>query len=249
MSRGGTRKARAAQAAERRARERKEKVARTARVKEAKAARPKTGRGRATLVHLSGLGAPLVLSLTLGLAGRPSEAEPGTGYWLDGLVSDPNASYVAEPAGLIYAVASLALGWLIFLFAPLWLWRRLNRSVAAPDRDRSAVDTAFTLSAVISAVWLVRVVVGFTDPVSNFAFAMVLLSIYLPVFSGLLALLMPVVPGSGRIGGILPTFMRFPFTKRFLLTEEERRAADAAEQGVRAAAEAARLERRARKKG
>ena len=66
---------------------------------------------------------------------------------------------------------------------------------------------------------------------------LVLLSVYVPFFSGVLGVLLPSIPGSGRIGGVLPDFMKFPFTERMLLTEPEQQAA-------RAAAEAAKDVRR-----
>jgi hypothetical protein len=54
---------------------------------------------------------------------------------------------------------------------------------------------------------------------------LVLLSVYIPFFSGVLGMLLPTVQGSGRIGGVLPDFMKIPFTERMLLTEPEQRAA------------------------
>ena len=166
--------------------------------------------------------APFVLSITLIFSGRPSGAVRGTDYWLSNLVSDPNASYLSEPGGSIYLAISLAMGILVFLLLPLALWRRLNRNVPVALRDRAAVDSSFTLVLLLLMVWIYRAFTGYSDLISTVASAMILLSIYVPVFSALLALMMPVIPGSGRIGGILPGFLRVPFTKRFLFSPPER---------------------------
>ena len=242
MSRGGTRKARDEQQARRRSRQRKEEVETKARRKADKKLKPKprVGKGRAALVHVSGIVGPMILSSGLVLSGTLATAQPGTGYWLSSVVGDPNAPYIAEPAGLVYVVFVLIFAASALALAPVRLWRRLTRHQSIVMKDRTAIDSTLTLSAVVVAVWVYRVFAGYSDPISSIAVALMILSVYVPVFSALLALIMPVIPGSGRVGGILPNFLRIPFTRRYLLSEEERQIlgefAEAAQRGEEAEA-------------
>ena len=227
MSRGGTRRARAEQAALRQTRRRKERAAEPKGAKKApkivkKAARKKAGKGRSALVHLSGFAPPLLLALGLFSSGRVSSAIPTNRYWLDAYIDDPNASYIQEPAGFLYAAVVFVLAAAAFRVFPLWVWHKLTGDQSVLVRDRSAIDGSFTISIVILIVWVYRLFGGFSDTISGFAFLMLLLSVYVPVFSALLAFGMPIVPGSGRVGGILPGFLRVPFTARYLLSDEEK---------------------------
>ena len=220
MSRGGTRKARAEQDARRRTQERIAKTAVKQTEKRERKKRARRGRGRAALLHLSGFAAPLVLAYGLLLSGRTSGST--SEYWLIDLIGRPNSSYLNEPAGLLYAAIVFALTAAIFTVLPVWLWHRLYRDREVLVRDRTSVDSAFTLVLVTGIVWLFRIVVGYSDSVAGFAVIMSILAAYVPIFSALLAVSMPVVPGSGRIGGILPGFLRMGFTERFLLSDEQR---------------------------
>jgi hypothetical protein len=49
-----------------------------------------------------------------------------------------------------------------------------------------------------------------------------------------------VIPGSGRIGGILPDFLKIPFTERALMTDAERAEARAAAAAIKATRRAGR---------
>jgi hypothetical protein len=220
MSRGGTRKSQAAQAVLRRARQRKDKVGSHPQQK-ANRKKEKVPKGRAPLVHLSGSLAPLILALSLFRSGMATSAEPADGYWLGNLVTDPDASYFREPLGLAYAGIVFAIAAAVFVIVPIRLWRRVNRAQPTLTTDRTAIDSSFTLAVLIFTVWIYRIVVGYDDGISSLAVVLLIMSAYVPAFSALMALMMPVVPGSGRIGGILPGFLRIPFTKRYLLTEEE----------------------------
>jgi hypothetical protein len=222
VSRGGTRKARAEQERRRRTQRRKEQGATSTRKKRSKEKRPRKGRGRAAVLHLSGFAGPIVLSFGLLLAGQTSSRVGVEEYWMGGLVDSPNASYLSEPGGLVYAAAVFSLAALLFLFLPVRLWRHLYRSHSVLERDWTSVDGPFTLMAVIGLVWIYRVFFGFGDPLSTFAVLMSTLSVYVPVFSALLAIGMPVIRGSGRIGGILPGWLRMGFTERYLLNDDER---------------------------
>ncbi len=223
MSRGGTKKARAEQATRRRTRKRRAQAPASSREKPKRVKQPRqAGKGRAAILHLSGLAGPLVLSLGLLAAGEKSTGNSSGVYWLSGLVDSPNASYVEEPAGLLYVGAVFVFAAAIFLLLPVALWRFLYRSHNVILRDRTSVDISFTMMVAIGIMWLYRIIAGFTDPLSTVALAMFTLSVYVPVFSAVLALPMPVIPGSGRIGGILPVWLRIPFTERFLLDDEQR---------------------------
>ncbi len=222
MSRGGTRKAKAAQAARSRDRLRKERVSAGVRQKAEKKEKPKQGKGAAALVHLSGFAAPILLAFGLILSGVQTPVDAGTVYWLNDLVDDPNASYFSEPAGLVYAAAVFLLVAAVFVLMPIRVWRAVNRSRDVLMIDRTAVDSSFTLVAVVAGAWIFRMATGYSNPLSGVALVLLILSIYIPVFSALVALITPVIPGSGRIGGILPGFLRFNFTERYLLTDDQR---------------------------
>ena len=219
MSRGGTRKARARQDARRRTIERQSK-AKSRADKPERPKRVKRGRGRAAVLHLSGFAAPLLLAL--GLVGSGQTLDDSSEFWLADLISNPNASYLSEPMGLVYFVGVVALAAGVFFVAPVALWRSLYRTRDVVERDWSSVDSAFTMLAITTIVWVFRVVVGHSDAVSSFAVIMAILAVYVPIFSSLLAIGMPVVPGSGRIGGILPGFLRLRFTERVLMSDEDR---------------------------
>ena len=220
MSRGGTQKARAQQKERRRKQERAAKVAAAGEPKRKRKARARQGRGRAALIHLSGFPAPLALAYGLLQSGVASAGSDE--YWLSSLVDDPNASYLSEPAGFLYLAVVVALTVLLFISAPVWVWQRAYRSHDVLVRDRTSVDGPFTMAVITAIVWVFRSIVGYTDSIAGFAVIMSILAVYVPIFSALLAVGMPVVPGSGRIGGILPGFLRMGFTERFLLTEEDR---------------------------
>lgn len=173
------------------------------------------------MLHLSGFAAPLVLAFGLLQSGNTS-GNASTSYWLSDLVGSPNASYLAEPAGLLFVGVTFTLTAAIFTLLPVRLWRRLYRSRDVVLRDRTSVDSAFTMVVITTLVWIFRIIFGYGDAIGGFAVIMSLLALYVPVFSAVLALTMPVVPGSGRIGGILPGFLRVGFTERFLLSDDER---------------------------
>ncbi len=176
------------------------------------------------MLHLSGFAAPLLLAFGLlgsgNTSGNASDGEAS--YWLSDLVANPNASYFAEPAGLLFVGVIFTLTAAIFTLLPVRLWRRLYRSRDVVLRDRTSVDSAFTMVVITTLVWIFRIIFGYGDAIGGFAVIMSLLALYVPVFSAVLALTMPVVPGSGRIGGILPGFLRVGFTERFLLSDDER---------------------------
>ena len=220
MSRGGTRKARARQDARRRTIERKARARQRDTPKPGRPKRVKRGRGRAAVLHLSGFAAPLVLALGLTASGQRSD--DASEFWLADLISKPNASYFSEPIGLVYFGFVAALSASIFVVSPVGLWRRLYRERGVLERDWSSIDSALTMLVITAIAWMFRIVVGHTDTVGSFAVIMAILAVYVPIFSALLAIGMPVVPGSGRIGGILPGFLRLGFTQRFLLTDDER---------------------------
>ncbi len=239
MSRGGTKKARAAQAEARRKKEKAQKRQAEVKAKVAKSEAPKAGKGRAFLLHLSGMPAPFVASFGLVLSGfvaRGDEPLEGT-YWLGTLITEPNASYISEPAGFLLVAAVLSVTIALFFLSPVMVWRYAYRDWDAVRRDRSSVDNSFTLIVLAFVAWIWRAVAGYSLGFDSVAVLLVLLSVYVPFFSGVLGVLLPSVPGSGRIGGVLPDFMKFPFTERMLLTEPEQQAA-------RAAAEAAKDVRR-----
>lgn len=172
------------------------------------------------VLHLSGFAAPLVLGLGLYFSGTGSEETAD--YWLADLIGNPNASYFAQPAGFLYAGVIFVLAAGIFMIFPVWLWRRLYRSRDILVRDWSSVDSAFTLAFITALVWIFRVVAGYSDSIGSMAVVTSVLAGYVPIFSAALAVAMPVVPGGGRIGGILPGFLRIQFTERVLFTDDER---------------------------
>ena len=256
MSRGGTKKARAAREAERRKREklqqRQQKV--KAKPKSAKTDEPKVGKGRAFLIHLAAMPAPFILSFGLVLSANvTAEGLPRTGdYWLAPLVGDANASYISEPGGLLLVAALVAITIAVFFLAPVMVWRYVYRDWDVVRRDRSAVDNSFTLIMVAVVLWIVRAIIGYTTVIHGLVQLLVLLSVYIPFFSGVLGVIIPSIPGSGRVGGILPDFMKIPFTEKMLLTEPEqqevRAAATAAKEFRRQQYDLARAERANRKK-
>lgn len=232
MSRGGTKKARAAQADARRkkAKAQKRQVEVKAKARGAGAEASKPGKGRAFLLHLSGMPAPFVASFGLILSGfvaRGDEPIEGT-YWLGSLITQPNASYFSEPAGFLFVAAVLSVTIALFFLSPVLAWRYAYRDWDVVRRDRSSVDNSFTLIVLAFIAWIYRSVAGYSLGFDSIAVLLVLLSVYIPFFSGVLGALLPVVPGSGRIGGVLPDFMKIPFTERMLLTEPEQQAARAA---------------------
>ena len=254
MSRGGTKKARAAQEADRRKRAKANEKQAVERAKAAKAEAPKVGKGRAFLLHLSGLPATfvisfsLVLSANVGADGTPLEET----YWLSPLIEDANASYFEEPGGLLFFAGILSITIALFFLAPVMVWRYVYRDWDVVRRDRSSVDNAFTVIVIALVMWLFRIVAGYSTTFHGFVQLIVLLAVYIPFFSGVLAVILPVIPGSGRVGGILPDFMKIPFTERFLLNDEERAeartAAQAAKDLRRRQYDEARAARAARKK-
>lgn len=225
MSRGGTRKARGVQEERRRKREREARAEASERRKRERKKRAKPGRGRAALLHLSGVVAPFTFSFGLFASGVAVGDEED--FWMADLIDRASASYFVEPLGFVYLVLVGLLSAGLFALAPVALWRRLYRDRPLVDRDWSSVDSAFTLLAVTSVVWLLRAAAGYNTGISRFAEILTVLTIYVPIFSALLAVGMPVVPGSGRIGGILPNFMRIKFTERYLLENDERAAVEA----------------------
>jgi hypothetical protein len=240
VSRGGTKKARATRQAELRKKEKQQKKEQAAKSKAARADAPKVGKGRAFLLHLAGLPAPFVASFGLILSARVSATgEPVAGdYWLAPLIGDPNASYFSEPGGFLLLGAVLSVTVALFFLTPVMVWKYVYRDWEAVRRDRSSVDNSFTLIALSFVLWIYRAIVGYTPAGFHGVVQIaVLLSVYIPFFSGVLGLIIPSIPGSGRIGGILPDFMKLPFTEKMLLTPPE-------QEEVRAAAEAAKELRR-----
>lgn len=223
MSRGGTRKARAAHASLNRDRERRDAAETRRRAKADKAARPKAGKGRAFLLHLSGIPGPLVAGVGLLLSGVvETGGVTAQAYWLVGLAGDANAPYWSEPAGLAHLMVTWVLAIGAFWASPVGTWRLVYRDRPVVDRDRSAVDSAATMMALVATAWLVRALIGYVTAIGSIASVLVILALYVPTFSALLVFVLPVIPGSGRIGGILPDMVRLPFTARVLLTDEER---------------------------
>ena len=220
MSRGGTKKARAAQAEKRRQRERQAKATRKQDRKARRKERRSRGRGKAALLHLSGFAAPAVFAYALLISGAAvDDTEP---FWLSSLIDEPNASYFSEPLGFVYLLIAIAFTAAVFILIPLGLWRRVYRGVSVLERDFTSVDSPFTLTVVVAALWVFRAAGGYTDGVGAGAAILAIFSVYVPIFSAILAIGMPVVPGSGRIGGILPNFLRIRFTERYLLSDEDR---------------------------
>ena len=192
----------------------------------------------------------LLISANVGRDGEPLDP---SGHWLSSLMGDPNASFFQEPGGFIVFAMIWALALALFIATPVMVWKRVYRDWDVVRRDRSAVDNSFTLLAVGLLLWLYRAVVGYTPLAFHGIVQLVIvMSVYIPLFSGVLGLIMPVVPGSGRIGGILPDFMKIPFTEKMLLDESEqkevRAAAIRAKEARQRDYEEARAARAARKK-
>jgi hypothetical protein len=154
-----------------------------------------------------------------------------------GFSNDP---YWQEPIGLVYMLVVWSLAAAVFWLLMVVGWRWIYRKVPLLNRDWSSVDQSFTLLAVIAVAWLARGAFGYTLPLESLISMVVLLALYVPLFSAGLALVLPVVPGSGRIGGVLPNFLKIPFTRRVLMDEEERQDAAAAQVTIKAATAAAR---------
>ena len=236
MSRGGTKKNRAKQDEARRKRERQAAVKAKDARKAAERERPKAGKGRAALLHLAGLPAPFIVAFGLVLTGHVlQEGAAPTAYWAGALIGEPNAPYWREPGGLMIAGAILAVGLAVFLVLPIAVWRYAYRDKPVVERDRTSVDNAATLMAVALALWVWRIAAGYSEPFQNVVAFVVILTVYVPAFSALLALILPPVPGLGRIGGVLPDFMKLPFTEWALLDEGERAVVRASSAAAKAA--------------
>ena len=256
MSRGGTKRSRAQQDKKRRAKQRTATA--KAAQQEKKEPKKKQGRAKAVLLHIMSLFAPLLLAGGAFFSGQTeldysqdppvpqSEAWPG-----EALFGSSFAEYWREPRGLLLFIVALSLAAAIFWLLMVVGWKRLYRSTPLAIRDWSSVDQSITLMAVASGVWVLRGVFGYQLLIQNLLFMVLLLSLYVPLFSAALALILPVVPGSGRIGGVLPDALKFSFTRRYLLSDEEREEADEAAAAIKAAREAERAaadERRREKK-
>ena len=239
MSRGGTKKARQEQERRRKTRERAEAKVTKEKKKADRREKPK-GKGRAALLHLSGFPAPAIVALGLLLSGNVGIGgdAPSAEYWARTLIGDANAPYWKEPGGLLLAGSVLALGFALFLVSPISAWRYAYRDHHVIDRDRTSVDNSFTMLALGVLAWIVRIAIGYSTTFNTVAGMLLGLTIYVPVFSALLALVFPPVPGMGRIGGVLPDFMKIPFTEKVLIDDEDRdvvrAATTAAKESVRA---------------
>jgi hypothetical protein len=256
MSRGGTKKARAAQERQRKERERAASRAAASiskkkkKKEEEKQDRPKVGKGRAALLHLSGFPAPFVVAFGLVLSGYVARdgVAPTDPYWARTLIGDPNAPYWREPGGLLLAGSVLAVGVALFLVFPISVWRYAYRNRDVVERDRTSVDNAFTMLLLGVVAWVVRIAIGYSTTLDGLATMLVVLTAYVPLFSAGFALVLPPIPGMGRIGGVLPDFMKVPFTERVLLDEEEREEVRASTTAAKAALRAARAERQRRRR-
>lgn len=210
MSRGGTKKARSAQQQRRKSQERQDAtVAKQERKRQDKENAPK--KGKAALLHLSGIPAPMVLAITLWLSGPDASNNPDRA---DSMLSSPLD--LLALAGLFIVVAG------VFWLTPVMIWKRIYRNEPFVKWDFSAVDSTFTLLVAAAVTWLARAVFGYTDWIDVTTSVLLTMSLYLPVFSAVLAMIMPAVPGGFRVGGVLPGPMRIPFTKMFLLTDEQK---------------------------
>jgi hypothetical protein len=202
-----------------------------------------------------GMVAPFLMAAGLGLSGQwavaPEDADigglfgflqaPVDGYielasWLD-LSNDP---FWQEPLGLVFMIVVWSLVAAVFWLLMVVGWRRIYRNVPFLERDWSSIDQSFTLVVVGGVAWLLRGLFGFGEGVESALSFALLLSVYVPLFSAGLALFLPIVPGSGRIGGVLPNFLKIPFTSRFLMSDEQRDDAAAAQVTIKAATEATR---------
>lgn len=154
-----------------------------------------------------------------------------------GLSNDP---FWQEPLGFVFMLVVWSLVGAVFWFLMVVGWRRIYRDVPFLERDWSSIDQSFTLVVLGAFAWILRALFGFGEAVESALSFAILLSIYVPLFSAGLALFLPIVPGSGRIGGVLPNFLKIPFTRRFLMSGEEREDAAAAQVTIKAATEATR---------
>ena len=215
MSRGGTKKARSAQQQQRKTRRRDDatvaKKQKEERKREEKENAPK--KGKAAFLHLAGMPAPMLLAIALFLSGQ---AEPREGN------ADPLGPMWSHPVDLLALGGFLIVVAGVFWLTPVLVWRRIYRNEPLPKWDFSAVDSSFTLLVVTAVAWLLRATFGYTEWIDVTTSVLLTLSLYLPVFSAILALIMPAVPGGFRVGGVLPGPLRIPFTKRFLLTQDQK---------------------------
>lgn len=215
MSRGGTKKARSAQQQQRKTRRRDDatiaKKQKAERKREEKENAPK--KGKAAFLHLAGMPAPMLLAIALFLSGQ---AEPREGN------ADPLGPMWSHPVDMLALGGILIVVAGVFWLTPVLVWRRIYRDEPLPKWDFSAVDSSFTLLVVAAVAWLLRATFGYTEWIDVTTSVLLTLSLYLPVFSAILALIMPAVPGGFRVGGVLPGPLRIPFTKRFLLTQDQK---------------------------
>ncbi len=212
MSRGGTKKARSSYQQQAKSRRRQEStVAKKERKREDKENAPK--KGKAAFLHLAGMPAPMVLAITLFLSGQ---AEPTAGN------SDPLGPMWSHPVDMLALGGFMIVIAGVFWLTPVVVWKRIYRNEPLPKWDFSAVDSSFTLLVVVAVAWLLRATFGYTDWIDVTTSVLLTLSLYLPVFSAILAMIMPSVPGGFRVGGVLPGPLRIPFTKLFLLTDDQK---------------------------
>lgn len=212
MSRGGTKKARSNYQQKAKSRQRQEAVVtKKERKREEKENAPK--KGKAAFLHLAGMPAPMALAITLFLSGQ---AEPTAGN------SDPLGPMWASPIDMLALGGFMIVIAGVFWLTPVLVWKRIYRDEPLRKWDFSAVDSSFTLLVVVAVAWLLRATFGYTDWIDVTTSVLLTLSLYLPVFSATLAMIMPAVPGGFRVGGVLPGPLRIPFTKLFLLTDDQK---------------------------
>jgi len=245
LSRGGTKRARAEQERRRRIRDRAASADATR--KDKREPKPKQGRGKAVALHLMSLLAPLVMAAGLLVSGQwtVNEGEDPPGYVeavadFQAQLGFSNDPYWQDPVGFGYMLVVWSLAAAVFWLLMVVGWRRIYRNVPFLDRDWSSVDQSFTLLVVIAVAWLARGLFGYTLTMESLVSMVFLLALYVPLFSAGLALVLPVVPGSGRVGGVLPSFLKIPFTRRFLMDEVQREDAAVAQVTIKAATAAAR---------
>jgi hypothetical protein len=215
VSRGGTKKARAAQQRQRKTRQRYAATVAKEDKKERKRQERENApkKGKAAFVHLAGTPAPMVLAIALFLSGQ---AEPTTDN------PDPLGPMWSNPIDLLALAGFMIVIAGVFWLTPVLVWKRVYRDEPLPKWDFSAVDSSFTLLVVVAVAWLLRATFGYTEWIDVTTSVLLTLSLYLPVFSALLALIMPAVPGGFRVGGVLPGPLRIPFTRLFLLTDDQK---------------------------
>jgi hypothetical protein len=212
VSRGGTKKARTAQQQQRKTQQRRDvELAKKERKRQDKENAPK--KGKAAFLHLAGMPAPMVLAIALFLSGQ---AEPTASN------SDPLGPMWSNPVDLLALAGFMIVVAGVFWLTPVLVWKRIYRNEPLEKWDFSAVDSSFTLLVVVAVAWLLRAAFGYTEWIDVTTSVLLTLSLYLPVFSAVLALIMPSVPGGFRVGGVLPGPLRIPFTKRFLLNDDQR---------------------------